>query len=371
MVERTGIIGTGLIGGSLALAFKRQGIGGEILGYDTDPASITAALEQGAIDRGCDSPGELAAAVDLVVIAAPVRTIPLILAEIAPYLKKGTLVMDVGSTKERIVRTAQEELPEGVVFVGAHPMAGSERQGIENASPDLFLNAAFIFTPTPSCDAATYSFLSQSFTALGARVIFMDPLVHDRAVSMVSHLPHILAFSLVNAILEGSREVRGMSEIVSGGFRDMTRIASSDPALWTGILLENRAAVAEAIATFNRYCREMGECLEREDAQALSELIVRAKSGRLEIMPALQTALKELYTLSIPVENRPGIISQITRAMGERGINIEDLEIAHPLEDGRGLISVYVRGEEAAQLARDVLLELDFRPSLERSVTET
>lgn len=371
MIERTGIIGTGLIGGSLALALKRQGLGGEILGYDTDPSSIVSALEQGAIDRGCTSPGELAAEADLVVIAAPVSTIPLILKEIASNLRKGTLVMDVGSTKERIVKTALMELPEGVIFVGAHPMAGSERQGIENASPDLFRNAAFIFTPTPSCDPATYSFISQSFTALGARVIFMDPRVHDRAVSMVSHLPHVLAFSLVNAIVDGSREVRGMSEIVSGGFRDMTRIASSDPALWTDILLENRAAVAEALAVFNRFLREMGESLEREDAAALSELIGRAKSGRLEIMPALQTALQELYTLSIPVDNRPGIISRITRAMGERGINIEDLEIAHPLEDGRGLLSVYVRGEEAARLARDVLLELDFRPSLERSVTET
>ncbi len=369
MIERTGIIGTGLIGGSLAMAFKRHGIGGEILAYDTDTASVEAALDKGAADRGCATPGDLAAEADLVVIAAPVRAIPVVLEEIASSLKPGTLVMDVGSTKERIVRSARELLPDGVCFIGAHPMAGSERQGIENASPDLFQNAAFIFTPTPTCDARTYSFITQSFTALGARVIFMDPLVHDRAVSMVSHLPHILAFALVNTVMEGSREVRGMSEIISGGFRDMTRIASSEASLWTDILLENRKAVSEALAIFKRYCGEMEESLLREDAQALSEIITLAKAGRLEMMPALRTALQELYTVSLPVENRPGIISEVTSSMGERGINIEDLEIAHPLGEEKGLMKVYVRGEGAAQLAREVMRGQGYTPSLERSVT--
>jgi len=133
----------------------------------------------------------------------------------------------------------------------------------------------------------------------------MDPLVHDRAVSIISHLPHILAFSLVNTVIEGNREVRGMSEIISGGFRDMTRIASSEASLWTDILLENREAVAGALDMFKRNCAELEDSLWREDAGALSEMITRAKEGRLEMMPALRTALQELYTVSVPVENRP------------------------------------------------------------------
>ncbi len=366
----TGIIGTGLIGGSLALALKRQGIGGEVLGYDADPRSLETALEMGAIDSACASPDELAARADLVIVAVPVKTIPGVLEAIGPHLKQGALVMDVGSTKEKIVSAAEGTLPPGTVFVGGHPMAGSERQGIENATPDLFANAAFIFTPTPSCAAETQAFLSQTFTAIGARVIFMDARVHDRAVSMVSHLPHVLAFALMNAAVEGSREVQGMSQIVSGGFRDMTRIASSDPSLWTGILLENRREVDRALGLFGRYVEELRETLGREDAAALEEAINRARNGRLEMIPALRTVLEDLYTLSIPVDNRPGIVSEITQAMGERGINIEDLEIAHPLEDQIGLLNVYVRGEESAELAREVLSGRGFRLNLEKSVRE-
>lgn len=369
MIERTGIIGTGLIGGSLAMAFKRHGIGGEILAFDTDKSSVDTALEKGVADRGCASASDLAGEADLVVIAAPVRAIPVILKDIAASLRPGTLVMDVGSTKERIVNSALKCLPEGVVFIGAHPMAGSERQGIENATPDLFLNAAFIFTPTPSCSADTFSFITQNFTALGARVIFMDPMMHDRAVSMISHLPHILAYSLVNTVIEGSRDMRGMTELISGGFRDMTRIASSEASLWTDILLENRKAVTEALGVFKRYCVEMEELIRKENATALSGLIARARTGRLEMMPSLGTALQELYTVSLPVENRPGIISDVTRSMGERGINIEDLEIAHPLGEEMGLMKVYVRGEEAARHAREVLRGRGYAPSLERSVT--
>lgn len=367
-MERTGIIGTGLIGGSLALALKRQGLGGEVLGYDADPASLERALKMGAVDAACASAAELAARCGLVVVAVPVGVIPRVLAEIAAHLEAGALVIDVGSTKERIVRAAAESLPAGAVFVGGHPMAGSERQGIDNATPDLFVNAAFIFTPTPDCAAETQAFLSQTFTAIGARVIFMDPRVHDRAVSMVSHLPHVLAFALMNAAGEEGREVRGMGHIISGGFRDMTRIASSDPSLWAGILLENRAEVGRALGLFGRYLEELRKALAAEDAAALEEAIERARSSRLEMMPALRTVLQELYTLSIPVDNRPGIVSEITLAMGEKGINIEDLEIAHPLEGEVGLLKVYVRGAEAAESAREVLAGRGFRLNLEKSV---
>lgn len=369
-VECIGIIGVGLIGGSLALALKKNGKGKRFLGYDTEPQSVEKALSLGALDETCSSAAELATKSDLVIIATPVRAIPRVLEEIGPAVRPGTLVIDVGSTKTNIVQRAMELLPREVIFVGGHPMAGSEQHGIENADPDLFQNSTFVFTPTESCSAEVFSFLLQVFTSIGSRVIFMDPEAHDRAVSLISHLPHLLAFSLVNLLVEEGKRLEGVSRLASGGFRDMTRIASSNPHLWIDILLENREEVVSAIDKFMEFLKKGKECLVEGREGELLEFMQRARRGRVELTPALKTALAEMYTVTIPVENRPGIISEITLALGEKGINIEDLEIAHPLEDEKGLLRLMLRGEETARTAKEVLIARGFALGVEKTLGE-
>jgi prephenate dehydrogenase len=369
--EKAGIIGTGLIGGSLAMALKKHGWSGEIIGYDLNREGLAAALEAGAIDIAADDPAELASQAGLIVIAVPVRTIISVLRDISPNLGKGSLVVDVGSTKANIMAAARELVPEGATFVGGHPMAGSEQKGFSHADPDLFRDAAFIFTPPPDCDPEVYSFITQTFTSIGARVMFMNAETHDHAVSLVSHLPHVLAFALVNMVTEANREVQGMTQIISGGFRDMTRIASSDVSLWVDILLENRREVEKAIELFHGALEEIKEDMRREDAGALAEMMRKARSGRLRMVPALRESVEDLFALSVPVENRPGAVFRITQALGEKGVNLEDIEIAHPLEGGRGLLRLYVRGKNLAERSREILSDCGFPAGVEKAVGTT
>jgi len=365
-IESTGIIGTGLIGGSLALAMRKYGWPGEIAGFDEDTESLKEALRSKALDRTATSAAELARQADLLVLAVPVRAIAPLLEYVAPFLREGALVIDVGSTKSGIMRAAEKTMPPHATFVGGHPMAGSERRGFAHADPDLFRGAAFIFTPPRECAPEVYSFLSQAFTGLGARVLFMDAETHDRAVAVVSHLPHVLAFALVNLVLEESGDAQAMTNIVSGGFRDMTRIAASDASLWADILLENRTEVERALTCYLALLEEIRVLVRSEDAAALMDQMKRARSGRLGMVPALGESMEDLYAVIVPVENRPGMISSITRALGELGVNLEDLEITHPLEGGSGLLRLYVRGEEIAAKSRRVLAERGYDAVAER-----
>ncbi len=370
-VRKIGFIGVGLIGGSLALALKKSEVGRLFYGYDTDPRTLKMALDIGALDRLYKNPVDIAKECDLVVIATPVRTIPLVLKEIAPHLKEGSIVMDVGSTKAGIVRFAETALSDKVNFIGGHPMAGSEQQGIENANPDLFLNATFILTPTQNCDAEVFSFLLQTFNSIGARVIFMTPEAHDRAVSLVSHLPHLVAFSLVNLLVNEVKTQENISKLVSSGFRDMTRIASSNPRLWVEILMENREEMLEVIDRFMEYINEGRRLLREGKENGLLQFMQQARTGRLQITPALKDVLRELYTVTIPVPNKPGVISRITMALGEVGINIEDLEISHPLEGEKGSLRIFIRGEDAARLARETLIQKGYQLKVEKTLENT
>ena len=201
-----GIIGTGLIGGSLGLALQHEAAVDQVLGYDSDPAMLEQARAGGAIQKASNDIADLSSACDLIFIAVPVRSIEKVMAEVAPNLKPGTTVSDVGSVKERVVKAASEILPPGTSFIGGHPLAGSEQRGVEAADRNLFRDAYYVLTPGPGCGDEAYSRLHALLTSLGARVIAMDPLQHDRAVSFISPLPHIMAMSLTNLALERAKE---------------------------------------------------------------------------------------------------------------------------------------------------------------------
>ncbi len=367
-LERTGIIGTGLIGGSLALAMKKYGWPGEIAGYDINSRNLEEALRCGALDRAASSTTELARWSEMLIIAVPVRSIISLLETVSPHLNEGTVVIDVGSTKSGIMREAKRLMPPRTTFVGGHPMAGSERKGFAHADPDLFRGSAFIFTPPDECGPEVYSFITQAFTGLGARVLFMDAEMHDQAVAAISHLPHIVAFALVNLVLEESEDVQAMTEMISGGFRDMTRIASSDAELWADILLENRGRLDRVLGRYISMLEDVRGMLREEDAESLVSMMARARSGRLGMAQALRESMEELYAVIVPVENRPGVISSVTQTLGEMGINLEDLELTHPLEGGSGLLKLYVRNGEVAERSRKALVSRGYDAGLEKVV---
>ncbi|MGQ9474809.1 MAG: prephenate dehydrogenase/arogenate dehydrogenase family protein [Actinomycetota bacterium] len=369
LFECVGIIGTGLIGGSLGLAMRASGVVGRVLGSDADSGMLSRALAMGAVEEAFEDPLMMVGRCDLVMVAVPVRAIPGVLEKIAPGLRPGATVSDVGSVKEVVVRAAARILPSRCHFVGGHPLAGSEQSGVDFADPDLFREAYYVLTPTADCDAEAYSRLHALVSSLGARVIAMGPRLHDRAVSVISHVPHVLAMALMNLALERAGEYP-LLQLAAGGFRDVTRIAASDPRLWLDILAENREAVDETLAEVIEDLRRIRELLGSGSETELLSWLERASTGRRNLAPALRESLGELYVLSLPVEDRPGVISEVTLTVGDMGINIDDLELVHPLESGQGVLRLTITGEENARKATEALRARGYRVTLGRAMGE-
>jgi len=364
-----GILGTGLIGGSLGMALRAEKAAGLVLGYDRDAEMLSRALERGAVEEAEDSPRRLASRCDLVIVAVPVRSIPGVLEEIAPALQPGATVSDVGSVKGSVVREASRIIPRECHFVGGHPMAGSEQRGVEFADPDLFRGAYYVLTPTRECDAAAYARLHALLVSLGARVLAMDADLHDRAVSVISHLPHLMAMGLMNLALRRAEEYPLLS-LAAGGFRDVTRIAASDPGLWLDIVMENREAVGETLREMIDTLEEIAGMMAEGREDELRGWMEAASTGRQNLAPALRESLPELYRLTLLVEDRPGVISDITLTVGELGINIDDLELVHPLESGLGILRLSITGEEASRRAMEALRGKGYRVTSGRALGE-
>jgi prephenate dehydrogenase len=365
--QRVGIVGTGLIGGSLGLALRGEGAASKVIGCDADANMLYGALDRGAIEEAAGSVGELAAECDLVFVAVPVRAIPAVLEEAAPALRPGTTISDVGSVKERVVATAEKVLPRGCHFIGGHPLAGSEQRGVGFADSQLFRDAYYVLTPSAECDAGAYSRLHALLASLGARVIAMEPRQHDRAVSVISHLPHVMAVSLMNLALERAEEYP-LLRLAAGGFRDMTRIAASDASLWLDILMENREAVGESMAECVEAMRRIADLLETGDEEGLVRWMRNASSGRQSIAPVLGESLAGFYSVILAVDDRPGVISDVTLTVGEMGINIEDIELVHPLESGLGLLRLTISGEENALRSAEALRGKGYRANIGKTL---
>jgi len=277
------IIGVGLIGGSLGLALKEKNSNFKIVGIDKQEI-IEKAITRGAIDEGRVNLEEGIKEADIVIIATPVKTILNILNQINPFLKKGCLVTDTGSTKQQIVKKANKVLSEDVFFIGGHPMAGSEKYGIESADPHLFHNKTYILTPTPKSNLRALEKISLLNKIIGAKKLILDPLEHDRIVSAVSHLPQIIAVSLINTI--GELAQRGNNnnyfKAVGEGFKDMTRIASSSYKMWEDICDTNQENILEMIQEFKNYLEAIEDRL-KNDPNSLKEEFQKASKLRENI----------------------------------------------------------------------------------------
>lgn len=279
MIERLAIVGVGLLGGSVAKAARARGLAREIVGVGRDLARLRPALSEGALDRATTDVAEGVAGADGIVLGAPVLVNEALLGPVWRAAPAGAVVTDVGSTKRGIVAAA-ERLAAGrreVHFVGSHPMAGSERSGYGVARADLFTGATVVVTPGDAADARAVKGVEEFWTALGARVVTLDPETHDRAVAAISHLPHVVAWALVDAV---TRFEPGALAIAARGFKDTTRIAASDPDVWREILTDNRAAVAASVAAFRRALDDLEALVAAGDGPALTAFLTRMKTLR-------------------------------------------------------------------------------------------
>jgi len=278
VIRRLCVVGPGLLGGSIALAARARKLAGEIVVVGRAEASVAPALRAGAADRGTTDLAVGLRGVDFCVLATPVATLERQLAAVWAAAEPGTVLTDVGSTKGRIVATAERLASERPLdFVGSHPMAGSERAGFAEARADLFVNATVILTPTERTAPAALARVRAFWEAMGGRLAVLDPLTHDRATAAVSHLPHLVADALVDAVL---RMDPAFLDVAARGFRDTTRIAASSPPVWREIFQDNRAALAEALAAFRKSLDHLEAVIALGDAAAVEAELERIKQHR-------------------------------------------------------------------------------------------
>jgi prephenate dehydrogenase len=278
--KRVAIVGVGLIGGSFALALRRAGAAGSIVGVDRDAEALERATALGVIDTAAQSPSEATRGAELVVVAVPVRAVGGALHDIGLALDPGAVVTDVGSTKSDIVRTAREELrAQFPRFVPGHPIAGRESSGVEAASADLFKGARVVLTPEHDTAPEALDLARAAWETAGGRVSTLTAQDHDRIFAAVSHLPHLLSFALVSEIA-GRSNAAELFGFAAGGFRDFTRIAASSAEMWRDIALQNREALLEELDRYGARLAVFRELIDKGDGPGLQRLMSEARSAR-------------------------------------------------------------------------------------------
>jgi prephenate dehydrogenase len=342
-----GIIGVGLIGGSVGLAAGDAGW--EVVGLDT-PQVLENAAQSGAIDRA--STLKEVREADLVVLAAPISKVTDLIGDLTPT---DSLITDVASAKSAIVRRAEGL---GLRFVGGHPMAGSQLSGVANATSNLFEGARYFLTPTDRTDPEDYREVAGFVRELGAVPTAVDPEKHDLLMAALSHLPHLMAAALLKVASDISPEALSFA---GPSFRDLTRVGASNPELWSDILAENAPALGEALAAFAGAMAQLGsEIKDRETMEG------RFRQAR-EAYDALGGILVEKgganVDVAIPVENRPGVFAEVTTLMGSNNINILDLYVRHSNTERAAL--VLTLDAEAARRARELLRAGGFAAGLQ------
>jgi prephenate dehydrogenase len=345
-LRRAALVGTGLIGGSIGLALREQGW--HVTGTDLDAARAARALELGALDAVGEDPSA-----EITFVCTPVSSIA---GAARAALAGGGVVTDVGSVKGPIVAAVDHPR-----FVGGHPMAGSEQEGMDGADASLFKGATWVLTPIVSTDPEAYTVVRSVVTSLGADVVALAPERHDELVATVSHVPHLAAATLMALAADGALEPGPMLRLAAGGFRDMTRIAAGHPGIWPDICAENKDAIVEALDRLVAALSAMRDLVVLGDRPGLLAALERARAARVNL-PASVATDSDLVEVRVPVPDRPGVLAEVTTLLGELNVNIEDLEIAHSVEGERGVL-VMVIAAKAVEDTRAALVSRGFHPA--------
>ncbi len=370
-IKKIAVIGLGLIGGSLALSLKNISEDFIITGYDIEGEAMNIAKYRNIIDVIAKDYKEAVADADLVIIATPISKIVEVVNHVKNYLKKGAIITDVGSAKERVVKRVSEILPDGVFFIGGHPMAGSENEGILSATPELFRNTFYILTPTGTTISGPLITLHSLFTKIGAKVISMSPKEHDENVALISHLPHILSTNLVDMIDDKQEKMRNLFKLCAGGFRDMTRIAAANTKMWLDISLENKDELIKSIDDYIEYLTRFKNNIQKNNADSIKNHYMKAQKARINLPKYVEKDISKLYELRVAIPDRAGVLSEITLAISSHGINIEDISIFHSTEfSGGGILKVLVQGEDAGKITKEAIEKAGYEVSVKKVLSE-
>jgi prephenate dehydrogenase len=356
--ERVAVVGTGLIGTSIAMAAAR--VGSAVSGWDADADTLAVAVDRTAI-RGARSLDDAVAGADIVVVCAPVPSIPELVAR-ALAAAPTAIVTDTGSIKGPVVRDVADLAGGGAArFIGGHPMGGSERSGPEHASASLVDGIVWVLTPDEGADAEAVAGLEAWIERIGGRPARMSVARHDRLVAFVSHLPQIASTALMGLAATEEADEPDILLLAAGGFRDLTRLASSNPTLWSQILLSNRDAIAEAIDLYSARLADLRAMVVEGRGRDVEETFDDAKRARLRLAAKPQVRAG-VAVLQVQAPDRPGALAELTSVLAQHGVNIEDLQIVHSPEGGRGIVHLTVAATSADDALR-VLASRSFDPT--------
>lgn len=349
------IVGLGLIGSSIALDIKQVHPQVQIIGLDTDRESLAIAKRQGIIDQIGETLPTEAPVADFIILCTPVKAAIRQLTELSELpLKPGVIITDVGSTKSEImtkVRTLAPDFP----FVGGHPMAGSHKSGVLAADKDLFENAYYILTPKTDADEDLVEQLEALLHGTRAKFVVLSAEEHDQITGMLSHLPHVIASGLVNQSKKFTQTYPRAQQLAAGGFRDITRIASSDPRMWTDVLLSNQAPILSQLDSWQEEMQAIRAAIAAGDRQAIFEFFVEAKETRDTLPVHEKGAIPAFYDLFVDVPDYPGVIAEVTGYLAEEEISLINVKIIETREDIFGILQLTFKNLRELERARECI----------------
>ena len=349
-----GFVGLGLIGGSIARAIRKYIPGARILAFTPHPETVQEAVSDGVVDEYVPSVGEGFSVCDVIFLCAPVEHNASNLQLLRPWIRKGAILTDVGSTKTDIhlaVRACGLES----FFIGGHPMAGSERIGYRNSKPGLLENAYYILTPEPEVRRKDTEWMFSFVETIRALPLVVSPDKHDYAVAAISHLPHVVSASLVNLVRESDDENHFLRTIAAGGFKDITRISSSSPVMWEQICMTNTDNIRGLLDRYIDDLLEFRKSLDERDSRSINHFFDSARKYRESFADLSSGPIRRSYILHVDIEDRPGVLAEVVMYLAIAGINIKNIGITHNREYQQGVLRVECHSSKGLKKALEIL----------------
>ncbi len=359
MASTYGLIGLGLIGGSIAKGLRAAEPDCKIMAYMRSRARLELARSEGIVDQILTGMEDALSDCDIIFLCTPVEYNAEYLSQLKPLLKEGAFITDVGSTKTSILREVRR-LGMETVFIGGHPMAGSEKSGYEFSDPLLLENIFYMLCPTGAAPLAYTQRMVEIITALKANPYVIDAAEHDQAVATISHLPHLVAAALVNLVRDSDSPQHTMRRLAAGGFKDITRIASSSPVMWQQIFSANRSAVLKVLRQYIEAMESIEASLTADDMSAIHDLFLESGSFRNQFADA-HGLMNAQYSFSVHVADRPGAISVISAILAAGGVSIKNIGINHNRESGDGALRIEFYDADSCAKAEYLVQNYNFR----------
>jgi len=355
-----GFIGLGLIGGSIARSIKKKAPNTKIMAYTTDKYNLAVAHEEGIVNVVLDDVDERLSECDIIFLCTPVGYNSVYLEKIKPFAKKGGIITDVGSTKTAIHELAAK-LDMEDMFIGGHPMAGSERGGYENSNDHLLENVYYVISPTEKTSEENIKLMIEFTESIGSIPLVLDYKKHDYTVAAISHLPHVIASSLVNLVHDCDEEDHLMKRLAAGGFKDITRIASASPVMWEHICTTNEANISLVLEKYIESLQKISAQIKHKEKAAIRDMFESSRKYRNSFGDTGSGLISGSYEFSVDILDEPGAIAIISAIMAGKGISIKNIGINHNRENDEGALRISFYDEEAKKAAWDRLKAFNYK----------